>query len=219
MLSLAILAASAALVLPAFEVSVEPENRNFDTRVTITNVSDDVQRARINFWTDAGHPVLYYTTKLEARASKTISLRDVIVDGTVDICASPGARVPDALKHTVRCQLTIGCPAGLHDSNADCRPVGSRHAHAIGYVTIDSVSDCMDLTSPNDQAYAAQIRHEAVLKGTFEQLANGKVVLAGALIDRAAGPVPAFTPPTLPHDPLAKAPPQQCPPLPDVAVP
>lgn len=85
-----VLAASATLVVPAFEVSVEPDNRNFDTRVTITNVSDEEQRARIDVWTDRGHPVLYYTTKLDARVSKTISMRELIVNGAADICASPG---------------------------------------------------------------------------------------------------------------------------------
>lgn len=219
MLALLVLAASATLVLPAFEVSVEPGNKNFDTRLTITNVSGDEQRARINLWTDRGHPVLYYTTKLEPHASKTLSLRDVIVDGTVDICASPGARVPPMLQHAVRCQLTTGCILEMGSTDTECRRrVGERHAHAIGYVTIDSVADCMDLSSPETEAYVAQIRPEPVLEGTFEQFANGKVIASGALIDRAGGPVPTFRKPRSPRDPLAKRPPRKCGSWPEVPV-
>lgn len=211
---LVVLAASATLVLPAFEVSVERQNKNFDTRLTIRNVSDAPQPARINVWTDRGHPVLYYTTKIEAGAAKTISMRDVIVDGVVEICASPGARIPEALRYTMHCQLTTGCAPPATAADAECRmKVGRRHAHAIGYVTIDSVADCMDLTPPESEAYVAQIRPEPVFEGTFERFANGKVIASGALIDRAGRAVPKFKRPRSPRDPLAKSPPRLCQPL------
>lgn len=209
-----VLAATATLVLPAFEVSVEPGNTNFDTRVTITNVSDAEQRARINVWTDRGHPVLYYTTKLEPRQSKTISMRNLIINGVADICASPGALIPQVLKEALLCQLTVGCRLEIQGLQIDCtRHVGERHAHAIGYVTIDSVADCMDLTSPDTDAYAAQIRPEPVLEGKFEQVANGLVIHSGGLVDRAGGAVPKFIRPSSPYDPLAKRSPRKCPPL------
>ena len=209
-----LLGAAATLVVPYFEVSIEPENRNFDTRFTITNTSGEPQRARINVWTDLGHPVLYYTTLLDAHGSKTISMRDLVVDGIIDICASPGQRVPIQLQEAVRCQLTSGCKLDLNPWKLDCGThVGKRHAHAIGYVTVDVIADCMDLTAPNIPEYAAQMRAKHVLTGTFEQIGNGVVLAKGSLIDRAGGPVPPFFKPPFPRDPLARRPPRICPPL------
>ena len=214
MLAALLLGAAATLVVPYFEVSIEPENRNFETRFTITNTSGEPQRARINVWTDRGHPVLYYTTMLDAHGSKTISMRDLMVDGIIDICASPGHGVPIQLREAVRCQLTTGCKLDLNAWKPDCLThVGKRHAHAIGYVTVDVIADCMDLTAPNIPEYAAQMRAEHVLTGTFEQIGNGVVLAKGSLIDRAGGPVPLFFKPRFPRDPMARRPPRICPPF------
>jgi hypothetical protein len=226
MLAALILSAAATLVVPYFEVSVEPENSNFDTRFTIENTSDANARARINVWTDRDHPVLYYTTLLEPRASKTISMRELLVSGMADICAKSSSEgftessgeasrsVPGPLLEAVRCQLTTGCHLDLNPFRLDCtKHVGDRHAHAIGYVTIDAVTDCMDLTSPETAAYAAKVSADRVLTGTFEQIANGGVLAKGPLIDREGGPVPPFKKPRSPRDPLAKRAPRNCPPL------
>jgi len=209
-----LLGAAATLVVPYFEVSIEPENRNFDTRFTITNTSGVPQRARINVWTDRGHPVLYYTTLLDAHDTKTISMRDLVVDGIADICASPRGRVPIQLLEAMRCQLTTGCNIDLSAPGLDCiTRVGKRHAHAIGYVTVDVIADCMDLTAPDIPAYAAQMRAERVLTGTFEQIGNGAVLAKGPLVDRAGRSVPMFFKPRFPRDPMARRPPRRCPPI------
>lgn len=224
MLAAVLLSATATLVVPYFEVSIEPENRNFDTRFTIQNTSAERARARINVWTDRRHPVLYFTTLLEPHASKTISMRELLVSGLADICArtygdvteSSGEpqRIPIQLQEGVRCQLTTGCRVDWAPYRLDCRKhVGNRHAHAIGFVTIDLVSDCMDLTSPDTPAYAAKIIAEPILTGTFEQIANGAVLTKGALIDRKGGPAPPFKKPRSPRDPLAKRAPRECPAL------
>jgi|GEM_PF-5984102 len=189
-----------ALVLPYFEVSIEPENRNFDTHFTIVNGSAEKQRARINVWTDHNRPVLWYTTLLDPHASKTISMRELLVNGIVDICASPGEKLPIRMREEVRCELTSGCKA------TGCTPrMGERHAHAIGYVTIDIVEDCMDLTPPDAPSYTA--KSSDALTGTFEQIANGSVIASGPLGDRP------LARPRMPHDPLARRPPRECPPL------
>jgi len=225
MLAALLLGATATLVVPYFEVSIEPENSNFDTRFTIENTSDARARARINVWTDRGHPVLYFTTLLDPHASKTISMREILVSGMADICArsyeggvteSSGnpQYIPIQLQEGVRCQLTAGCRFDVNGFRLDCtRHVGNRHAHAIGYVTVDAVTDCMDLTSPETAEYAARVSADRVLTGTFEHIANGVVLAKGALIDRAGGPVPKFKKPRSPRDPLAKRPPRECPPL------
>jgi hypothetical protein len=209
-----LLLATATLVLPWFEVSVEPNNPNFDTRFTITNESNEPAKARINVWTDRSHPVLYYTTLLEPKSSKTISMRDLLLSGMADICASPGHRVPVVLQQTVRCQLTTGCRYDLFAGGPDCsKRVGDRHAHAIGYVTVDLVNDCMDLTSPDLPGYESQRRVESILSGTYEQHALGRITASGPLLDRAGGPMPPFKKPRSPRDPLAKRPPRTCPPI------
>jgi hypothetical protein len=214
MLSTLMLAA-ATMVLPYFEVSVEPGNRNFETRFTITNVSDEPQDARINVWTDRGYPVLWYTTKLGPHASKTISMLDLIVAGKADICGSPGQSVPLIVMAAMGCTLTTGCERIVGTSDLDCqKKVGGRHAHAIGYVTVDAVSSCVDLTAPNVPAYAGQLTGNRALTGTFEQIANGLPFETGSLIDRAGGPPPPFRAPPTPRDPLAKPPAEKCTALP-----
>lgn len=225
MLAALILSASATLVVPYFEVSIEPENRNFDTRFTIENTSDERARARINVWTDRDHPVLYYTTLLDPHASKTISMRELLVSGKAGICARSHEGgftedpdgfqiIPSQLQEAARCQLTAGCRLELVPFRLDCtKRVGERHAHAIGYVTIDLVTDCMDLTSPDTAEYATKIRGERILTGAFEQIGNGVVLAKGALVDRAGGLVPTFRKPRFPRDPMAKRVPGNCPPL------
>jgi hypothetical protein len=208
-----VLAATATLVVPYFEVSIEPENRNFDTRFTIANESAEPAKARINVWTDRGHPVLYYTTLLEPKSSKTVSMRDMILTGAADICASPGHRVPIVLQEAMRCQLTTGCRVDFFKEEDCSKRVGERHAHAIGYVTVDLVDDCMDLTSPDVPDYELKRRVESVLSGTFEQIAFDKVIASGPLVDRAGGPIPRFAKPRFPRDPLAARPPRHCPPF------
>ena len=212
MLAALVLGAAATLVVPWFEVSVEKENRNFDTRFTIENASDEAQKARINVWTDRGTPVLYYTTLVEPHAKKTVSMRELLVDGMADICAHGGpVRIPIRLQEQVRCSLTTGCKVELWDETKCVAIVGDRHAHAIGYVTIDAVSDCMDLSSPETPQYAAQVRKDQAFTGTFEQMGNGRVIHSGALIE--GGAPKKFHKPRSPRDPLAKTPPRKCPPF------
>jgi hypothetical protein len=104
------------------------------------------------------------------------------------------------LQEDVRCELTIGCKA------PGCAArVGDRHAHAIGYVTVDTVADCMDRTAPNAADYAT--KPDSALTGTFEQIAFGRVIASGPLGDR---PLPR---PRMPRDPLARRPARRCPPL------
>lgn len=113
----------------------------------------------------------------------------------------------------MQCGLTTGCALDLRTYDIDCaKRVGERHAHAIGYVTIDSIDDCMDLTFPDPAAYPAHIG-DPVLEGTFEQIANGAIIASGVLADRKGGAVPKFRKPRLPRDPLAKRPRRSCPPL------
>lgn len=212
--AIAVLAASATLVVPWFEVSIEPANANFDTRITISNTAAELKKARINVWTDRGHPVLYYTTPLESHSSKTISMRDLIVFGRADICANPGMSIPRSLQQMMRCTLTTGCLMDFTTQQGRCaRSVGGRHAHAVGYVTIDLVDDCMDLTPPESPEYAARVVHETVLQGSFEQMANGRHFASGPLPERVAGLPRSFKKPRTPRDRAAQSPPLVCPPL------
>lgn len=148
-LALAIL----SLVVPYFEVSIEPDNRNFDTRITIANSSAEAQKVRVNLWMDRARAIFWYTTEIEARGTKTISMRELLVDGKLSVCIGPpdaGSRIMGA----ARCTLTTGCEFIWHVPNPQCeRKVGNRHAHAMGYVTLDVVTRCDDLTSPEDPRY------------------------------------------------------------------
>ncbi|MEK6375039.1 MAG: hypothetical protein AABO58_20400 [Acidobacteriota bacterium] len=155
-----------------------------------------------------GAPSSWYTTEIEARGTKTISMRELLVDGKIGVCIGP----PDAgsrIMGTARCTLTTGCEYLWHVPNPNCeRKVGGRHTHTIGYVTLDAVTRCDDLTSPEDPRY--ETRTEPLLTGTFEQIANGKVFERGPL----GSEVRPFRKPATPRDPLAKRPPRTCAPIP-----
>lgn len=207
----ALLLATSALVLPYFEVSVEPANRNFDTRFTITNSSPTVQCVRVAVWTDHGTPVLWFNTAIPRRGSKTMSMRDMLVSGKLPIC-NAASSVPSWLIEGTRCALTTGCPYPSMGTQTDCsKPWGGRHAHAIGYVTIDLMAGCEGLPSPDlDSSRPELLRSDPVLAGTFQQIANGALIESGALSDRGGLRSWPFAARALPADPDAEAPSPDC---------
>ena len=107
------------------------------------------------------------------------------------------------------CTLTTGCPYALGMSKNDCsKPAGRRHAHAIGYVTLEIIADCTDLHNPG----AFESLGAGNLTGSYEQIVQGRVFASGPLIDRAATNW-RFRRQRLPFDPLAKQPPKECQPI------
>src|SRR5436853_44026 len=84
---------------------------------------------------------------------------------SLDACAELGGALTDTVLTTLRTALTSGTTA----SSNDCA-IGSSHANAIGYVTIDVVNSCSAI-SPLDPSYYSQVLlFDNVLTGDYEHV-------------------------------------------------
>jgi len=84
-------APAATLLLPYFEVDVNPTVQGQTTLFTITNVSRFPQIAHVTVWTDWSFPVLDFNIFLTGYDVQPINLYDVIVRGIV---APPSGTTP-----------------------------------------------------------------------------------------------------------------------------
>jgi len=181
---------SATLLLPYFEVDItKPVNQAANTIFSIVNTVRVPQIARVTVWTDQGYPAVWFNVFLTGYDVQSISLYDVLARGMVpqtssaavpgdrsapngsngsflslEGCAASGGEMSQAVRESLQKLLTTG----VQDS-AECR-VGSQHANATGYVTVDVVNSCSTL-SPLDTSYYSQILlYDNVLTGDFERI-------------------------------------------------
>ena len=180
---------AATLLLPYFEVdAAKPVSDAANTLLTIVNTSRAPQIARVTIWTDYGYPVFWFNVFLTGYDVQPISMYDVVARGvlpattssaprgarslatnakivSLDACAELGGALTDTMLSTLRNALTTGANA----SSNDCA-IGSPHANAIGYVTIDLVNSCSSL-SPLDPSYYSQVLlYDNVLTGDYEHV-------------------------------------------------
>jgi hypothetical protein len=174
---------AATLLLPYFEVDVSGTTGQ-TTLFTVTNVSRFPQIAHVTLWTDYAYPVMTFNLFLGGYDVQAINLADVLVRNTIaatagmtpgsiwpasspnlraslDCAAIPGV-VPATIMAEVRRALTTG------GSSSCNRAVGSFHANAIGYATIDVVASCTS-RSANDPLYYNDLLFDNVLIGDYQQ--------------------------------------------------
>jgi hypothetical protein len=187
---------AATLLLPYFEVDLAAPGRGETTLFTVTNVSNEEQIAHVTLWTDYAYPVIDFNLYLTGYDTQSINLYDVIALGRLapsngtgtavsprgewshenrdlDLadCANLPSSIPAPYVTRMREAFTQGRVQAL-GINAACSNIGSVHANAIGYATIDLVGSCGAAT-PQDPAYAAAfLRHDNVLVGDVIQV-NG----------------------------------------------
>lgn len=180
---------AATLLLPYFEVDVEKNVTDAtNTIFTVINTSKQPQIARVTLWTDYGTPVFWWNMFLTGYDAEPVSLYDVLSFGRVPPTGPKNAagsksapndsnpripslencqiepEVPQSIVQAVRNALTSGALAG-----SDCA-VGSKHAIATGYITVDLVNSCSNL-SPLDPVYYSQIlAFDNVLTGDYEHV-------------------------------------------------
>jgi hypothetical protein len=184
---------AATLLLPYFEVDVSNTGGQ-TTLFSVTNVSRYPQIAHVTLWTDWAFPVMTFNLFLTGYDVQSINLADVLVRGTVappngtnpDItpgslsvstnpnlrtpaCASTFGVVPQSIIAAVRSSLTTG-RVNLGGGVTACNTVGSPHANAIGYATIDVVASCTDRSPLDPLYYTADILFDNVLIGDYQQL-------------------------------------------------
>ncbi len=202
---------AATLLLPYFEVDLNPTVPGRTTLFTITNVTRYPQIAHVTLWTDWAFPVLSFNLFLTGYDVQAINLYDVIVRGviappsgttpattpgalsaaggnlrsTID-CASNPALLPASIITAVRTALTTGVsnPGGTVRA---CTTAGGVHANAIGYATIDVVANCTNLLPSDPTYYLTDLLFDNVLIGDYQQLGGSAAGTGPAIAFDAAG--------------------------------
>jgi hypothetical protein len=195
---------AATLLLPYFEVDVSGTTGQ-TTLFTITNVSRYPQIAHVALWTDYAYPVMTFNLFLGAYDVQAINLADILIRNTIAATAgiTPGsiwpasnpnirptidcstipAVIPATIMAEVRRALTTG---GTSSCN---RAVGSVHANAIGYATVDVVASCTS-RSPNDPLYYTNdLLFDNVLIGDYQQLAPHPAGTTASSFDAGGNPM------------------------------
>ena len=186
---------AATLLLPYFQVDVAGTTGQ-TTLFTITNVTRYPQIAHVTLWTDWAYPVLTFNLVLTGYDVQAINLADVLIRGTVAPpggttsntapgvlsaaagnlrstldCANNPAVLPTSVRNAVLSALTIGVfnPGGGAPA---CSTVGSLHANAIGYATIDVVANCTNRMPSDPAYYTTDLLFDNVLVGDYQQIGS-----------------------------------------------
>jgi len=201
-------APAATLLLPYFEIDLSGTSGQ-TTLFTVTNVSRYPQIAHVTLWTDYAYPVMTFNLFLSAYDVQPINLADVLIRNTIappngapsgatpgsiwptanpnlrasiDCATIPGA-VPATIMAEVRKALTTG---GTSSCN---RAVGSIHANAIGYATIDVVASCTARSPADPLYYTNDILFDNVLIGDYQQVVPHPTGTTASSFDAGGNPM------------------------------
>jgi hypothetical protein len=182
---------AATLLLPYFEVDVtKPSNQATNTIFTVVNTAKVPQMIRVTIWTDYGYPAAWFNVFLTGFDAESFSLYDILASGKTpqtspksavgarsldlsanpllagaELCESMGGELPASMVADLQSMLTKGMSSAVNS----CR-IGNEHAMAVGYVTVDVVNGCSNV-SPLDSAYYSQVLlFENVLTGDYERI-------------------------------------------------
>ena len=178
-------APAATLLLPYFEVDVDDASGE-TTIFTITNVTNVDRIARVTLWTDYAFPVLTFNVQLTGYGVQSISLYDVIARGVIaqhdvatrgrysrpnpaSTCDAPPAAIPAeyvAYMHSAFLEGVVPANGTLQA----CKNVGDEHDNAVGYATIDLVSNCSTNNPFAEQYWTEDIAFDNVLIGDYQQV-------------------------------------------------
>ncbi len=202
------IAPAATLLLPYFEVDLSGLSGQ-TTLFSVTNVSRYPQIAHVTLWTDYAYPVMTFNLFLGGYDVQSINLADVLIRNTVappngatsgtspasiwpaanpnlrasiDCATIPGV-VPATIMAEVRRALTTG---GTSSCN---RAVGSVHANAIGYATIDVVASCTSRSPADPLYYTNDLLFDNVLIGDYQQVGPHPAGTAALSFDAGGNPM------------------------------
>jgi hypothetical protein len=192
---------AATLLLPYFEVDVSTDNPGLasHTLITIYNVSQVPQIGRATIWTDWGYPVFSFDVFFGGYDVQGYSLFDILRRGEVIVTSNRGPRGVRSLDHVTgnprfaqeaaaSCQAAGGnidparlaaiqraLTAGLWpDCPGGERRVGSTSSLAIGYVTIDLVSNCSGRSPLAPGYFEGELLYDNVLTGDAIHIRNSQ---------------------------------------------
>ena len=186
---------AATLLLPYFEVDITAPISTAQTTIfTVVNTTRLPQIARLTVWTDLGFPVLWFNVFLTGYDAQAFNMYDilargVISDGQITNAKPAGSRsapnnsnpnfipgseqscmqlptiLPSILLQDFQRALTVGTYSLCESSSR----VGTAHANAAGYVTIDLVATCSP-KGPLDAGYFDELLYDNVLTGDWERI-------------------------------------------------
>jgi hypothetical protein len=185
---------AATLLLPYFDVAIEQSvDSAANTIFTVVNTSRLPQIARVTIWTDQGFPAIWFNVFLTGYGVQSISLYDVLARGVLpqasngltpgsrsaanaanphfvntDSCSGTGGQLDATSLAAVRAMMTTGERQG-----SSCI-VGSSHANASGYLTIDLVNSCSSISPLEPAYYSTVLLFDNVLTGDYERIAPEK---------------------------------------------
>jgi len=182
---------AATLLLPYFEVDLSDPVYGKTTLFTIQNTSPKPQIARVTLRTDYAYRLVTFNLYLTGYGIQSINVRDVLVRGVIG-SASPSVRgelssaanphflpnanatcadMPQTIPADITAMMRLALTGGtLSLPGCATGQIGSRHANAIGYATIDVVATCDRLSAENDGYFTRQILFDNVLTGDYQQV-------------------------------------------------
>jgi len=182
---------AATLLLPYFDVDInKPTTTAVNTIYTVVNTSKTPQIIRSTIWSDLGYPVAWFDSFLTGYDLLTVSMYEVIARGrfpmtTIDATpgSASGANTTNANIHIDKsCAQLAGStlnPAALAmlqqelttglREDPDC-PVGMKHDHAIGYVTVDVINSCSAISPLDAEYWSEVILFDNVLTGEYVRI-------------------------------------------------
>lgn len=182
---------AATLLLPYFEVDINaPTTTAVNTIYTVVNTSKYPQIIRSTIWSDLGYPVAWFDSFLTGYDVLSVSLYEVIARGRFPVTtattmpgsmsaandANPNMRVDSWCQQfsgTVIIEPVLGrfqrqLTTGLRD-DPNC-PVGTKHEHATGYVTIDVINSCSVVSPMEAEYWTEALLYDNVLTGEYVRI-------------------------------------------------
>jgi hypothetical protein len=201
---------AATLMLPYFEVDLDNAN-GVNTLFSINNSASAAVLTKVVVWSDQGIPVLNFNVYLTGYDVQTISLRDVLVGGSLPRTASAAQDPTDTFSPQGLLSQDVGFPNCSNLPYPTMPISNSFRAHlqawligaespgtqncagsktwleggnriARGYVTVDTVSDC-DLFFPGEWAdYSLALTDQNVLWGDWFVVNTGENFAQGDML-------------------------------------
>ncbi len=175
-------APAATLLLPYFEVDLDDPNGE-TTIFTITNTTKLDRIARVTLWTDFAFPVLTFNVPLNGYGMQSISLYDVIARGLIARNASANSCANAPLTSELVAYMKRAFLDGIAPATGSleaCNNVGNEHDNAVGYATVDLVSNCSTNDPFAEKYWTEDIAYDNVLIGDSQQVSAASQFAQGS---------------------------------------
>jgi len=179
-------APAATLLVPYFEVTSAPRRESITTRFSVTNLDASAIVAHATLWTDFGLPTVNFNIELEAGATLEVDLADLFHDGELPFPAfgdTPCAGLSSSAPFTARELFAAHTGEASAVFADECGAISFEDSIARGFVTIDVVNDCTDLTPYTEAYFMSHATEDNVLTGSYaiEHTSPASVVAAPAV--------------------------------------